>query len=317
MQKSDSVIAVAGWEDRFALGLEKNIAERQPSRVVIVAFEEYLLNTAKNRARVKKLAEGFNVEYREVLVRRREPAGVWKTLQELFHDGTWTAREILVDVTTMPREVIWWSLGALLEIGARVTYVYHQPQSYAPEWVTRDTESPRLVYQNSGVSELGRETCLLLISGFDSDRVAQMIQFFEPVSILIGLQVGEQFGNQQKNIARHRQTLANSPQTKYFDVNAYGLDHGLAAIDAATVVEREKYNIVAASLGPKLSAIALFELRRKYTNLALAYAPSRQFNASYSSGIGEAVWGELAAELSQSLSFSQQREIKDHQALDG
>lgn len=293
MQKIDSIVAVAGWEERFALGIEKDMADFQPSEIVVVAFEEYLPMTAKNRATVKRLAEAGGIKYREVEVPRRDPAKVWKTLQHSFTDPQWGGREVTVDITTMPREVIWWTFGALASAGAKVSYVYYQPHIYASEWVTRDTERPRLVYQSSGVSELGRETCLVLVSGFDADRVAQIIQFFEPSYILIGLQIGDQFDNRIKNTEKHKMALSTSHQTKFFDLDAYSNDHGLAAIEAATATERDKYNIVAASLGPKLSAVALFHLHRKYTNLALAYAPSRQFNEGYSSGIGKAFWGAL------------------------
>ena len=47
------------------------------------------------------------------------------------------------------------------------------------------------------------------------------------------------------------------------------------------------------SLGPKLSAIALYLLHRKYAGTSLVYAPSNEFNKDYSNGLGEAVTGML------------------------
>ena len=293
MPKSNSIVAVAGWEERFVLGMENNLATYSPSEVVIIAFGEYLKETSSNRSQVERIANAKGIKYREVPVQRKSPANVWNALQQSLSTSQWAGRDVIVDITTMPREVIWWTFGALQAATSKVSYVYYRPNAYASEWVTRDTERPRLVYQSSGVSEFGRDTCLLLVSGFDVDRVAQIIQFFEPAAILIGLQTGTQFNNQTKNIGRHKAELARSQNIRYFDIDAYSADHGLASMEASSVEERNKYNIVAASLGPKLSAVALYHLQRKYPNLALAYAPSRQFNPDYSTGLGDAVAGVL------------------------
>ena len=72
-----------------------------------------------------------------------------------------------------------------------IQYVYYFPASYATEWLSRDTDRPRLVYQHSGISELGRDTCLLLLSGFDTDRAAQLLQFFERAAVVVGIQKGD------------------------------------------------------------------------------------------------------------------------------
>lgn len=301
MQKIDSIVAVAGWEERFVLGFRKTLEEHAPSNVMVIAFEEYLDVTAENRSQVKQLSEAANAVYTELRVRREAPASVWEEVTSVLSSEEWSKKSVLVDITTMPREVIWLFFGGLEDAGSTISYVYYRPGEYASEWVTRDTERPRLVYQNSGVSEFGRDTCLVVLSGFDVDRVAQMIQFFEPAAILIGLQTGTQFENQRKNIERHRLQLAGFKQIKYFDIDAYSSDHGFASIENVTTEEREKYNIVAASLGPKLSAIALYQLHGKYPTLALAYAPSRQFNAGYSKGIGEPVIGHLAPTVTRNL----------------
>jgi hypothetical protein len=293
MPNIEAVVAVAGWEERFVKGLRLDMESSSPVQLIVFAFEEYLSQTDDARAEVMELAKAKGIRHRELLV-KREPIGLWRSVRDAFADREWAQRSVLVDITTMPREVIWWTFSSLRSVESEVGYVYHRPESYPSTWVTRDTDQPRLVYQHSGVSEFGRYTCLLLVSGFDTDRAAQLIQFFEPRSVIIGLQVGSQYENQAKNVSLARGLLDRTPNVRFFDMDAYSSDHGLAAMEAAIVGQLGHYNIVAASLGPKPSAVALYRLHCKHPEIALTYAPSRQFNMKYSEGIGEAVRGELA-----------------------
>jgi hypothetical protein len=293
MSKIDAIVAVAGWEERFALGVEADILAHAPQEVRIIVFEEFLEQTAANRLRIGSACLAHQAEYIEVKVPRNNPVQVWHRLHLTFSAPEFEGKGVLVDITTMPREVIWWSFTALQFARAEVSYIYYKPALYAPGWVTRDTERPRLVYQSSGVADFGRDTCLVLVSGFDTDRACQMVQFFEPAVTLIAAQTGDQFQNQSENVNRHKATLRPSARISYFEVDAYSHDHGLEAMEEFTSDARQRYNVVLASLGPKLSAVALYRLHQRDPNLALAYAPSRQFNPSYSTGIGEAVRGTL------------------------
>jgi len=293
MSKIDDVIAVAGWEERFAKGLRLDVESNAPTRLLLFAFEEYLNQTESSRKEASKFAEEKGVQYTEIPV-RRDPRALWSRIRDTFSAAVWAQRSVLVDITTMPREVIWWTFSHLEAANCSVNYIYYRPTGYSSEWLTRDTDQPRLVYQHSGVSDFGRPTCLLLMSGFDTDRAAQLIQFFEPSAVLIGLQVGTQHDNQRKNVEPTRKLLERKSDIKFFDVDAFSPDHGLAEIDRAITAYVGKFNIVAASLGPKPSAVALYFLQRKHSDIALAYAPSRQFNMSYSGGIGQALYGVLA-----------------------
>ncbi len=292
MPKIDAIVGVAGWEERFRLGIQRDLEIHRPSDVVIFAFTEYLKATEQHRAEIERLAKGMGTRYVEVQL-PWGPVEVWNAIRDSFAAPEWVGRATLVDISTMPREVIYWAFSFLHSVEADIQYVYYRPDRYAPEWVSRDTDRPRLVYQHSGISEFGKETCLLLVSGFDTDRAAQLMQFFEPREVLVGVQLGEQFDNQAKNAGRIEQRLHRRSDVKMFQLDAYSPDHGLAAIADALKEKIGKYNVVAASLGPKPSAVALYRLHCSHRDIALAYAPSRQLNLDYSSGIGEAVTGFL------------------------
>jgi hypothetical protein len=295
MPKCDAVVAVAGWEERFKAGLRLDLESNAPSELVILTFEEYLRPTEGPRSEVSGFAKGSGVNYTEVRV-KREPLALWTKMRETFSGGHWANRHVLVDISTMPREVIWWTFSSLRAAQAHVSYIYYKPREYSSSWLTRDTARPRLVYQHSGVSELGKDTCLLILTGFDADRAGQLIQFFEPRRVLMGLQSGAQFENQVRNVERAKQLLKGKAGLRCFDLDAYSADHGLRAIKDALSEELAVFNVVAASLGPKLSAVALYRLQREHQKVALAYVPSRQFSMAYSFGIGDPFGGVLASE---------------------
>lgn len=292
MSTSDALVAVAGWEMRFGAGMRLNLESDAPSELVILAFEEFLDQTARQRSELRVLAEAKGAKYREVHV-TREPVGLWSKVRDTFSGPDWAERSVLIDISTMPREVIWWTFSCLRAARSQARYVYYKAKVYSQSWLTRDTAKPRLVYQHSGVSELGRETCLLLLSGFDTDRAAQLIQFFEPRKVLFGLQSGAQFDNQIKNVEQNKQSMGRMPSIRFFDLDAFSDDHGLRAMEDAIASEIHTFNVVATSLGPKPSAVALYRLQCNHPDIALAYAPSRQFNMEYSDGIGDALRGVL------------------------
>jgi hypothetical protein len=285
-QNIDYVVAVAGWEERFLAGLKADLNTYLPNELFILTFGEFADKTNIARNKLTDLARDKGIQNHEVVV-QRQPVQLWNTIRNTFSGSNWAKRSVLVDITTMPREVIWWIFSALSSSGSHISYVYHRPKIYNSEWLTRDTDRPRLVYQHSGIAELGRETCLFLVSGFDADRAAQIIQFFEPRKIIIGIQSGPQFENEIRNVKQSRRLLERAQNPEFFEMDAYSIDHGFEAMETALKSHFGIFNIVAASLGPKPSAVALYQLQVKHPDIALAYAPSRQFNYEYSYGIDE------------------------------
>jgi hypothetical protein len=296
--KTDAVIAVAGWEERFEKGLRSDLESYSPSKAIVFVFNEHQRETKRQRTAVSEFARAKGIEYLEVPV-TRDPAQLWSTIRRTFSSREWSSGSALVDLTTMPREVIWWTFSFLRSSQADISYIYHRPEEYALDWLTRDTDQPRLVYQHSGISAFGKKTCLLLLTGFDVDRAAQMIQFFEPRVVLIGLQRGSQYNNQVKNVEQSRQMLGRKPEARFFELDAYSSDHGQEEIENAVGKELEHFNIIAASLGPKISAVSLYQLQCKHPEIALAYAPSRQFNPNYSAGIADSIADTLVCRSSE------------------
>ncbi len=128
------------------------------------------------------------------------------------------------------------------------------------------------MYQHSGVSALNKETALLLLTGFDLGRALQLIQFFEPKLISVGLQAGAQFDNLTRNVEPSQRELARIPNTEFFEFDLYCPRSRI--LGAFQTVDRlcDEFNLVGASLGPKPAAMSLYQTHRVHLEMALAYA---------------------------------------------
>jgi hypothetical protein len=293
MSRDAILVGMASWEERFLLGARRVIHSGKTLRSILFFAEEFEDWTAENRAQYEDLCSKGGVELTSERVWLRSPEKTWGVLRRQLAGQTMSGREIVVDITTMPREIIWQVLAFAENMDCSIKYVYHKPETYNREWLSRDPERPRLVYKLSGLSEFGRPTTLIVLTGFDVRRTEQLIRFYEPKTTLLGIQVGAQLGNESQNIGIHKELIRPDAGIHSFDVDAYSSDRGKAAIFEQVRRYVDTTNLVMTSLGPKLSAVALYQLHKEFPSTALSYAPSLEYNLEYSKGIGETITGQL------------------------
>ena len=125
------------------------------------------------------------------------------------------------------------------------------------------------------------------------ERTQQLITFYEPSVALIGLQKDSVDPMNAEQMKRHREKFGENSRVRFFETDAYADDQGQRDIEGAISEVREAHNVILSSLGPKLSAVAMYRMQRTDPRLALAYAPSKEFSRDYSIGIGEMLEGTL------------------------
>lgn len=295
MNKADSIIAFASWEERFRLGLDQIVAGAQPDRVLLYYFDEYAEWTAQNRASVRTTCEEAATEYVEQQLGVAAQADNWQKIREGLHSRVDPGTRVTVDLTTMPREIIWSVFWMLDLLGCEIDYAYFRPGSYG-EWLSREPQRPRLVYKLSGITRLKARTALVVLAGYDVERTKQLMAFFEPEITLLGLQTLDKDPTNDERMRKQREQAERFPQdgrVECFSLDAYAADHGEGIVGKRIADYLESHNIIMSSLGPKLSAVSLYRLHRTNRATALAYAPSQEFNREYSLGIGEGVFGSL------------------------
>lgn len=299
--KADILITLLSWEDRYFLGLEKNMLEYQPSKVILFKYsnsstaEWKTENFLKTRELVGDKLEVIELD-------NYQPNENWFVFKSAFSriEGS---KKVVVDITTMTRETIWLSLYNCKVNGCDTNYIYYKPKpgGYSPEWISRDPGKPRLLYKMSGIAKLGAPTLLLITGGYDVQRLDSLIYNFEPKQTMLFFQDGNDYRNKQN--FKDCQDLF---RTKYniellYEYNAYDVESSYKLI-LEKLNEKENgnsesfldsYNIIFNSLGAKTSAITLFKIWLKHPQVALSYIPSREYNKEYSHGIGESYSGKI------------------------
>lgn len=308
MRQAELIITVASWEERFLVGLRNLLSQSCPKNLIMYYFVEYADYTIDNRHKIEGLCEEKDIGVNSYHLTFKDLVKSWLTIYDTMNIEGTKGKEVTVDFTTMPRETLWTLLDLLNGYGAIIQYVYHTPERYSSEWLSRDPGRPRIVYKLGGEARLGLPTILLVLTGYDPDRVDQLIRFFDPYHTLLGVQTGEQFNNQTMNIAKYQHYL-REPGVEIFSLNAYTSNHGFDSIEAQLRPYLDQHNIIMSSLGPKLSAIALYQLHKKYPQTALAYAPSNEFNLEYSFGIDKTFTNLLVIGNDEKTEYSREAKI--------
>ena len=288
----DVLVTVASWEDRFLEGFKRVLGNVRTESVIMCYSDKYSEWTHSQRAEVAKLCKSRDVRLSDGVLYDGNPSKTWhETLLPLFSRVPIGA-VVGVDITTMPRDVVWNTLWFLQYRKCEVGYVYHRPAAYG-DWLSRDPDRPRLVYKMSGITRMGARTALVILAGYDVDRVRHLIEVFEPSVTLLGLQTNSLDPLNPERMKAVQDEFVGDNSVTSFSVDAFRADRGRNQVSQMISPIRETHNIVMASMGPKLTAIALYELHTQHEDLGLVYLPSSEFNREYSRGLGESLWGVI------------------------
>lgn len=280
--KIDSVICVLGWEDRFIDGMEIIFQKNEIKNLILISFEDYVSMEGMEQKRelLKKSAEKLNIRVIPIKLDYSNSIENWKTLDNFFNENSFGS-EVLVNITTFPRETIWTLLFFLKKVVNHFMYIYFKPNEYDKTWLTKNHKHPRLLFKHSGVFDLNKKLVLFIITGFDNNRLETIVEFYEPEEVVIFYQEGDQFDNQLRNIG-----IING---KNITVEKIPLDNydiaGSTEIIQKYVKKYASFNIVVSSQGPKTSALSTYKnYLLSDQNIGLAYVPAKDFNISYSKG---------------------------------
>jgi len=284
--KTDILISFVSWEDRYIMSLSKDLETYTPTIVILFKYDNILTTEWKTENIEKSCKSQPKPEV--IILNPNNPKEKWEKILSVFSFIN-EKQNIVINVTTMPREIIWDILFNCKKSKANCLIIYYKPEKYSNDWISRDPDYPRLLYKMSGIATLNRPTILIVTCGFDILRLDNLISSFEPKSLIIFIQEGNDPRN--KTVINE---CTNAYGRKYgkeniIRYNAYNVENTYELI-SKLIDERkllDHYNIILGSLGAKISAIALFKIWLKYPQVALSYIRSKEYNRNYSSGIGE------------------------------
>ena len=286
------LIIYPSWEDRSSKGFLVDM-QYTFSKVLLIrnenshseSFKEQL-SLIENICKEKKIT----INYVDIC---KDSIANWQKLDTAVSSFIDTSDDITLDITTMSRNIVWSMLYFLRNKVETIHIVYHKPQTYAKDWISREPDQPRLLLKHSGIYDLGKETALIIITGFDEERTKYILNKYEPKKVYLLVQTGAQFDNSKRNNAESHKEICRKYGLREEDIvlmsiDAYSNDLGYSAIDAAINAELDS-NIILASFGPKPSAVAAYRCYMQHPEIALCYLPCNEYNPTYCQGIGECV----------------------------
>jgi hypothetical protein len=277
------LLAPAGWEERFEKGVYIDIEEFQPAKVLVPFSNEYAARTLRFRNNIRAQAEASNKQYIEFDLDYYEPISVYKALLTIFENHVPPTAKVRFNGTTTPRDLIWYALHLLSVNQIPTEFSYFRPLDYGKTYLSRDARAPRLVLKRSGIAYPDQPTCILAFPGFDEERLSQLEQRYEPKRILIGYQIGNQLDNKKRNVLNRREPVDGE---SHFEIDCYDMSNKSITMLLKKLDElSEPHNVIAASLGPKPSAVTLFRLTQLRPEIGLAYIPAGDYSEDYSNGI--------------------------------
>lgn len=275
------LITSVGWEPRFQLGI-KNTLDNNPniSEVIYLHPIAFRSRTETIFKATKSSLTNFSGIHTNIDIDPSNHVTSWRTIQETF-SCIQPESKIILDMTTMPRQIIWACLHFLEHAKVEVKCIYYRPETYG-KWLSGDNGKPKLLFRHSGIAYPDRSTCLLLFTGFDLERTNQIVEAFEPAKVILIAPSGDQLDNAERCIS----SITGRAETVVSSLDAYSeikilRDNLIELISDDT----EHFNVIATTMGPRCSAVALYALNRSMPEVGLSYASSHLYNESYSSGI--------------------------------
>ena len=287
------LILYPSWESRSYDGFLRDIEKSAFTDCIIIRNETHHCKAALkqvDKIRQKCTENHIRTSYLNI---DNDVTNNWRITEEKISTFVDNEDKIYLDITTMSRNIVWSLLYFLRAKIRTVDIVYHMPETYNNDWISREPEHPRLLFKHSGIYDLAKKTTLVLVTGFDEERTKCMLHKYEPQKVYLLVQEGEQFNNKKRNNEDiHRLVCENFGLNKdciiSMSINSYSSDFGFDAIES--VIQGESLsNIILASFGPKPSALAAYRCYMQHPEIALCYLPCKDYNIDYCQGIGDSV----------------------------
>ena len=286
--ENNIIFICPSWEDRSLLGFEQDYDEVKISKVIAIRKEHPIneLEISNCIDKITNICTQQAITYEEIIW-MDNPSENSEQLSSCLNKLN-TNDIVHIDITTMPRDVIWTLLFFLNQRSNHVLIRYYKPESYHDTWLSKEPLSPRLLLKHSGIIQLGKPQCVVIITGFDVERTRQIVSKFEPQKVVLCIQKGEQFNNTNRNISSCHELICKNvgvSDISFVEIDSYGADFGEKTIDDV-ILSLSNFNIIISSFGPKPSAIGVYMAYQKHQEVALCYVPCKEYNKDYCKGIG-------------------------------
>jgi len=284
------LILFPSWEERTHLGFKKYITKYNFEKIYTIEKVNSINaeETMTSLAQIRSVCQSKKIEIEKIWL-DDEPKQAFNSLKS-FVENLDIDYKVFLDITTMPRNVIWSLLFFLKQNHKKINIIYCTPNEYSDEWISRDPSKPKLLLKHSGIIDLELKNCLIIVTGFDTDRIKQLIRYYEPQKVVLMVQKENNYKNNIKNNPTLHKNICEElgcANIEFLSIDSYSSNLDYVTIENAIDKNLENYNVILASLGPKISSISIYKAYIQHPEVALSYIPCKEYNVNYCKGLGE------------------------------
>lgn len=280
-----SYVTCLSWEDRFIESFEINYKEYNFTKIILFYFkdEKFLSLSNQNLQIIKSFASKKNIILDLVPLLFENQIEVFKKTSGAI--SQLTKSTTYLNITTMPRHLLYITLDILIENKINFDILYYIPKSYGNE-IAKNPDIPKLLVKHSGIFEADKETLLIISSGLDKERIFQLYYHFEPNKIIL-LQ-------EEKNLSNIKDSKRDTFNKDLFDeifnleiymIDSFSENNIYDFLNNNLLDEIEKYNTLLCSIGPKIASLELFKFNKFFPKCGIVYALSKDYSKEYSQGL--------------------------------
>lgn len=291
----DLFLVCASHEDR-TLAISENLAPDYKARKAVVYYNKETVRSSKGKsgehlARIVELLTAHAEKVVQAEGSRFDSSLQAEVLAKALSEAV-ASREpsalITIDVSCFTREALLLSVE-LLRRGfpdGEIRIVYSSPKDYG-KWLSHGVITIRNVIGFPGILQPSRPTVLVVLSGFETERTARMIDEHEPSRVLLGL--GEPPTDprfEERNINEMKFVMAKQ-HAEDFRFPSDEIKSCLTTLKSEVDPYLDRFNVVIAPMSTKLSTLAAMLYAEENRQVQLSYSVPAEYNeVSYSTGIG-------------------------------
>lgn len=303
----DVFITSVSFEDR-CLALEKYISSNYSVKLAIIVFNGELVNDSDNNSEhlyvdecrtlvqknLEKIEEHLGKCSMKIINEESssldtvKQINIIKKICEQIQDSSDNETiNITIDITSFNRDqlitLLYYMRSTMPNSNIRIIYI--SPIKHG-EWLTKGFRDIRNVIGFPGIHRSSLPTALVVLSGFEPDRVLMLIDEHEPSKVLLGFgdpPIKEMFLD--LNVSKQKFVLDKQSVENFL----FPADQILGCMANLIKVFEELhdyYNIILAPMSTKLSVIASFLATENSPDIQITYCVPSEYNYKlYSSGI--------------------------------
>lgn len=301
LQSNTAFITCASFEERCLM-----VAQHIDSKKITQAFifsTDYNKRVCENRERIKSIFADRATVY---LLPKDDPfqhlRSAYDIVQKLADSGI---KKILFDITTFTHEMLLILLNVLWQkkdLYDRMDFVYTGAKEYCPntfdggKWLSKGCKEVRSVLGYPGLLLPQRQTCLIVLSGFEHERAFGLINAIDPDRLFIGCGIAQSVHVTSDSHIEpmrefetvYRSLLSSRNNVSIFEFSAKDMNNTLNSIKRI-LEETEGNNHILVPMNTKISTLALGMVALSTPSIQLCYAEPETYNFDNYSLPGDSV----------------------------